>query len=200
MKTISHRIFSFGISIVAIFLFLGSGASARTLTICKNTTFALCAASTCVDTGQTITGNDGIPHEASSCICPVLTGDNITDLDGGNITNGSCVPPNPAVNVYSTFQFNKTIPQQINGRWFSNVPAPPQVCPASDPFSQCWNWECTYIRPRNGVRLAKCTCPIEQTGFSFATQAGIGNPSACGQLPVGAPLFFDPEEILTTQP
>ena len=200
MTTICSRISKVGVAIVAMSLFLASSVSARDLTICKNTTFALCAASTCVDANQTITGNDGITHEASSCICPVLTGDNIADLDGGNISNGSCVPPNPRVNVYSTFQFNKTIPQQINGRWYPNVPAPAQVCPSSDSFSQCWNWACTYIRPSNGIQLAKCTCPIESTDFSFATQAGIGRSSACSQLPVGAPLFFDPAEILTPQP
>ena len=200
MKAVSHRISSFGISIIATFLLLVSSASARQLTICRNTTFALCAASTCVDTGQTIIGNDGVTHEAASCTCPVLTGDNIADLDGGNISNGSCVPPNPRINVYSTYQFNKTIPQQINGRWYPNVPAPPQVCQSSDSLSQCWNWACTYIRPSNGVQLAQCTCPIEQTDYSFITQAGIGKPYACGKLPVGAPLFFDPEEILTTQP
>jgi hypothetical protein len=197
------KISGIGISVVAIFLFLVSSASARQLTICKNTTFALCAASTCVNANEKITGNDGVTHDASSCVCPVLTGDNIADLDGGNISNGSCVPPNPSVNVYSTFQFNKTIPQLIppgavKGRWFKKVPAPPQVCPSSDQFSQCWNWECTLIPPRNGVKLARCTCPIEETSFSFATQAGIGDPSACSLLPVGAPLFFDPEEILTT--
>jgi hypothetical protein len=192
------KISGFGISVVATFLFLVSSVSARQLTICKNTTFALCAASTCVDAHRTITGNDGVTHEASSCTCPVLTGDNIADLDGGNISNGSCVPPDPTVNVYSTFQFNKTIPQEINGHWFKNVPAVPQVCPSSDSFTQCWNWECTFIPKRNGVRLAQCTCPMEKTDFSFATQAGVGNPSACSKLPVGAPLFFDPEEILTT--
>jgi hypothetical protein len=200
MKLNFHRISGFGISAVATFLLLASSASARRLTICKNTTFALCAASTCVDTGETITGNDGITHEASSCICPVLTGDNIADLDGGNISNGSCTPPNPRINVYSTFQFTSTIPQQIHGIWFPNVPAPPQVCPSSYPFSQCWNWACTFIPPSNGIRLAKCTCPIEQTDYSFATQAGLRNPAACSQLPVSAPLFFDAVEILTTQP
>jgi hypothetical protein len=197
MKTILHRIFGLGTLVVATFLFVASNVSARQLTICKNTTFALCAASTCVDTGQTITGNDGTTHEASSCICPILTGNNIADLDGGNISNSSCVPPNPQINVYSTFQFNKSFPQKINGHWLPNVPAIPQVCPSSDSFTQCWNWACTKIAPRDGVQLAKCTCPIEQTDFSFITQAGVGHPAACGKLPVGAPLFFDPEEILT---
>jgi hypothetical protein len=200
MKTIYYRISSFGIWIMAAVFFLASSVSARQLTICRNTTFALCAASTCVDANQTITGNDGITHEAVTCICPVLTGDNIADLDGGNISNGSCVPPNPRINVYSTFQFNKTIPQQIRGHWFANVPAIPQVCPSTDEFSQCWNWACKFIAPQNGIPLAQCTCPMEQTNYSFATQAGIGKSSACSQLPVGAPLFFDPDELLNSQP
>ncbi|HEX4209478.1 MAG TPA: hypothetical protein VHY56_03730, partial [Candidatus Binataceae bacterium] len=67
MKTISRRVSNFGLLVVTISLFLVSSVSARQLTICRNTTFALCAASTCVATGQTITGNDGVTHEASSC-------------------------------------------------------------------------------------------------------------------------------------
>jgi hypothetical protein len=176
----------------------------RELTICKNTQFALCAASTCVATGTTITGNDGRTHPSASCTCPVLTGDNIADLAGGNIDQpGSCEPPDPRVNVYSTFEFTTTMPQKIGPIWFPNVPSVPQVCPASNVFAQCWNWKCTIIPPRQaarmgafGVKLAQCTCPIEQTDYQFVTQAGQGNPAACDDIPVGGPLFFDPEEVL----
>jgi hypothetical protein len=176
----------------------------RDLTVCHNTRFALCAASTCVDTGDMITGNDGIAHEASSCICPVLTGDNIMDLEGGNIVQpGSCEPPNPTVNVYSTFQFSAIIPQKTGPFWNPLAVAKPLKCPASDAFSQCWNWNCTILSKEEalrmgaiGITLARCTCPIEQTNYDFITQAGQGDTSACSKLPVGAPLFFDPEEVL----
>jgi len=47
--------------------------------------------------------------------------------------------------------------------------------------------------PFDGVQLADCTCPIGTTSFDFVTQAGQGDPSACEDLPVGGPLFFDPE-------
>jgi hypothetical protein len=193
------------LAMLAAILIFGAGtARARELTVCHNTQFALCAASTCVDTGDTITGNDGTTHEASSCICPVLTGDNIMDLEGGNIVQpGSCEPPNPAVNVYSTFQFSAIIPQKTGRFWNPLAVAKPLKCPASDSFSQCWNWECTILSKKEalamgaiGITLARCTCPIEQTDYDFITQAGQGNSAACNQLPVGAPLFFDPEEVL----
>jgi hypothetical protein len=175
--------------------------SDRKLTICHNTKFALCAASTCTATGGTITGNDGKTHDAVSCFCPVLQGDNIADLNGGNM-QGSC-NPSSRNNVWSTFQFNYIIPQKIGPIWNPFAAAPPQVCPASSPFSQCWNWNCTLLTPEQaraqgafGITLAQCTCPAEQTAFDFGTQAGQGNSAACGQLPVGAPLFFDPEDLL----
>jgi hypothetical protein len=165
--------------------------SGRELVVCKNTAFALCAASTCTPTGGTIRGNDGRRHPAVSCTCPVLVGDNIADLRGGNM-DGSCTAPDGF--VWSTYEFNDSYPQDIDGTW-ETAPAMFQVCPASDEFSQCWNWKCALGDVVNGVQLAECTCPMEKSPFQFVTQAGQGDPAACADIPVGGPLFFDPSSM-----
>lgn len=166
----------------------GTSQHSRSLVVCKNTTFALCAAATCTPTGDSITGNDGRRHPAASCTCPVLVGDNIADLKGGNV-QGSCEAPDGF--VYSTYEISASFPQEVDGTW-QDEPAKPQICPASQPYAQCWNWKCALGDVVDGVQLAECTCPIEQTPFDFVTQAGQGDPAACDDLPVGGPLFFDP--------
>lgn len=166
----------------------------RNLVICHNTTFALCGASTCSATGRFITDNRGIPHKAVSCSCPILTGDNIADLNGGNM-QGSCTSSDPNV-VYSTYEISDSYPQYVDDMWVADEPAIVQVCPSQYSFSQCWNWKCTRIAPQNGVELAQCTCPMEKTSYSFVTQAGQGDSSACADLPVGGPLFFNPDTTL----
>jgi hypothetical protein len=164
------------------------GKHSRSLVVCKDTTFALCASATCTPTGGFITGNDGIRHPAAVCECPILVGNNIADLKGGNV-DGSCEAPEGF--VYSTYEINGEYPQLIDGTW-QTAPAEPQVCPAKYSFAQCWNWKCTVGDVVDGVQLAECTCPIEKTPFEFVTQAGQGDPSYCEELPVGGPLFFDP--------
>jgi hypothetical protein len=161
----------------------------RQLTVCHDTEFALCAASTCVATGGNVKDNQGMKHKAVSCECPIIDGDNIADLNGGNM-KGSCTSSDPNV-VYSTFEFSDSFPQLISGTW-QDAPSVMQVCPSQDSFSQCWNWQCTRDGTQNGIALAACTCPMEKTGDSFVTQAGQGDSSACAELPVGGPLFFNP--------
>ncbi len=115
------------------------GKHSRSLVVCKDTTFALCASATCTPTGGFITGNDGIRHPAAVCECPILVGNNIADLKGGNV-DGSCEAPEGF--VYSTYEINGEYPQLIDGTW-QTAPAEPQVCPAKYSFAQCWNWKCT---------------------------------------------------------
>ena len=108
---------------------------------------------------------------------------------------GSCTSPDPNV-VYSTYEISGSYPQLVDGTWEADATAIAQVCPSQYSLSQCWNWQCKVIQPQNGVALARCTCPIEQTNYSFITQAGQGDPSACANLPVGGPLFFNPDTTL----
>lgn len=85
------------------------------LTVCEDTEFALCAASTCTATGKRIRGNDGKWHDAVECTCPILKDNNIADLKGGNM-KGRCTARNPK-KIYSTFQMNFHYPQEVNGIW-----------------------------------------------------------------------------------
>ena len=170
------------------------GEKSRQLTICQDTEFALCAASTCVATGGSVKNNQGKKYPAVSCECPIVMGDNVADLNGGNM-KGSCTSSDPNL-VYSTFEFSDSFPQLIDGTW-QDAPSVMQVCPSQDSFSQCWNWQCTRDGTQNGVELAACTCPMEKTSDAFVTQAGQGDSSACAELPVGGPLFFNPSSTHT---
>lgn len=167
------------IALICAMLFFAAGPAraaskrpmGRQLTVCHDTEFALCAASTCVATGGNVKDNQGMKHKAVSCECPIIDGDNIADLNGGNM-KGSCTSSDPNV-VYSTFEFSDSFPQLISGTW-QDAPSVMQVCPSQDSFSQCWNWQCTRDGTQNGIALAACTCPMEKTGDSFVTQAGQG--------------------------
>jgi hypothetical protein len=186
---------------IAVCLAIGSGSASaerlpklrvpnqhpRELVVCKDATFALCASSTCTATGGTIVGNDGIPFPAASCTCPVVVGDTIADLKQGNM-DGSCEAPEGY--VYSTYSFLSTYPQLIDGTW-QEAQAIPLVCPAQDPYAQCWNWKCTLGEVVDGVQLADCICPIQQ-GFAFFSQAGQGGEANCAEIPVAVPLFPAP--------
>ena len=74
------------------------GSKARQLTICQNTEFALCAASTCVATGGMVKNSQGKKYPAVSCECPIVVGDNIADLNGGNM-KGSCTSSDPISSI-----------------------------------------------------------------------------------------------------
>ena len=110
------------------------GTKARQLTICQDTEFALCAASTCVATGGIVKNNQGKKYPAVTCECPIIVGNNVADLNGGNM-KGSCTSSDPNL-VYSTFEFSDSFPQLINGTW-QDAPSVMQVCPSQDSFSQC---------------------------------------------------------------
>jgi len=164
------------------------------LTMCSGS-YALCAAATCKPTGQYITDNEGQTFPEVLCKCPVFTGVALADVTGGNM-QGSCTPP---VNgVWSLFSLNLNIPQEINGVWREFVPALPHNCPktiSGQPvyFGQCFSYSCKNVRRINGVVVADCYCPAEQStapGLTeFAVQAGQCEQSVCTQIPVGAPFI-----------
>lgn len=163
----------------------------RNLVVCEDTAFALCAASTCTPTGEFITNNDGLRFPAAVCTCPVVVGDNVADLKGGNM-EGSCEADEGY--VYSTYEINGSYPQEIDGTW-QVADAKPQVCPSRYAYVQCWNWKCELGDVVNGIQLAECTCPIQKTPYQWVTQAGQGEKEFCTDLPVGGPLFFDPAQL-----
>jgi hypothetical protein len=172
--------------------------------------FALCAASTCTPvlnrdgTAKMMrvrTEGGGVAEfPEMSCMCPLLTGTAIADLNGGNM-RGSCAAPSKA-GVWSLFKFEQNLPQQMNG-WATAPPAQTATTVLScagtpgkaSPVTNCFSMACTKAAPVNGVPLADCRCPLSETfagapwplGAGYLTQAGQGNPSACGQFPIGAP-------------
>lgn len=170
------------------------------LTLCQGN-FALCAAATCKLTGRTFPGSS-FPEVV--CKCPVIDGQALADVTGGNM-QGSCAPPVDPVTkktgVWSLFWPMLNIPQEVNGHWRRNVPALPHNCPATagDPaepvlFGQCFSYACTNVRKVEGVLIADCYCPAEQienpsTRPQFAVQAGQCQSSVCSQIPVGAPFI-----------
>lgn len=65
--------------------------------------FALCAASTCTPTGNTITLNNGHVKQEVACRCPILNGKALAYPNGGiGNMKGSCDPSSPN-NVWSLF-------------------------------------------------------------------------------------------------
>jgi hypothetical protein len=186
--------------------------------------FALCAASICTPTGGTIKvkceagaagctdGTADFPE--AQCICPIFPGPSIGDVSGGNIAQplgpGHCFDPPDMVNgmpvddgIWSLYRPRGHIPQEINdwSRRRKLSAAPFNTCPAStmNTFANCFSFACVRAGEINGVKVAKCFCPIGESltgmviapGTPFGTQAGQGNEAICSELPVGATFQLD---------
>ena len=197
------------IAVLLLFaLTLQSPALPSGVTTCTGE-YALCAASTCTPVldnqgNQTLItvrlASGGLAtYPQMSCVCPVINGKAIADLNGGNM-KGSCVAPKGS--VWSLFSYETSVPQAINN--WATTPASAtatvvQSCPGTpgwqSPVTNCFSFACTTAGTRNGVPVADCRCPLSETfsglpwafGGGWATQAGQGNPAACRQYPVGAP-------------
>jgi hypothetical protein len=164
--------------------------------------YALCAASTCTPTGNTIQVNVAGGGTASfpevKCTCPVYNGPAIADVNGGNM-QGSCAPPGDN-QVWSLYWPKMHIPQAINN--WSKAPADTavgiQLCSSDDnvgdTFTNCFSFACTLDSSlTNGVKTATCLCPMGENPDGSAvppdtaviTPAGQCNPAICSQHPVG---------------
>jgi hypothetical protein len=166
--------------------------------------FALCAASTCTPTMRPITirtaaGGTRVFQEAD-CTCPVLFGQSIANLAGGNM-QGSCQPPGPG-QIWSSYQATFSIPQALTN-WVTTLPesaAPPLFCPKTlnlgNQFVQCFSLSCDSERWINNVPVVTCHCPIgaSQAGTrvapqtAFASQAGQGDEAFCHMHPVAGSI------------
>lgn len=189
-----------------------AGESNTEIKLCKNTPYALCAASTCKATGKKIAvntpegGTRNFPE--AECTCPVLpAGDTgaFANVTGGNM-KGSCKPPKNGVwSLYSTVT---TFPQKVYG-WNYHDSAVNDACSTevapTDQFVNCWSFSCDKVRTVTSedgttVTLATCHCPIGEDvlstlpvppGTTFLTKAGGDLPTTeeqqkfCGKLPVG---------------
>jgi hypothetical protein len=161
------------------------------LTICFQD-FALCAASTCNPIpGGTVTNSAGQTFPSATCLCPILPGPALADVNAGNMNGADCTAP-PNGGVWSLFWPNLRIPQQTSSGKWKTLPALPQNCPGSSDGGQivnCFSWSCTRLGKVNGVAVAQCTCPIQPVpGDTFAIQSGQCDQSACDDFPVAAPI------------
>ena len=173
--------------------------------------FALCAASTCTPVLDSqgnpkmiqvrVAGGGLASYPEMSCTCPILKGKAIADVNSGNM-RGSCAAPSKN-GVWSLYSFRQHIPQASNG-WATSPLAKTQVtgqvCAGTPnvmaPVVNCFSFACSPVKSINGVKLADCRCPLSETlnggpvavGQGFITDAGQGNPAACGQFPVGGPI------------
>ena len=178
---------------------LGAGHDFR---ICHGQ-FALCAASTCQETGGSITVNVTAGGTASFpevvCTCPIFSGPGIADVTGGNM-QGSCEPPSGQ--IWSYYQVRRHIPQAVNdwSRRRSQSLAPPLICSArlqlGNQLANCFSFACDPAGEINGVPVATCHCPEGEllegkpvpANTAFATQAGQGDENICSEHPVSGPL------------
>ena len=201
MKTILIVILT-SIALIAMF---GSGRAAQLntkpegLEICDGK-FALCAASTCVPTGKTITVQ-GKEYPEASCQCPVLEGKALADVDGGNM-QGTCDTKDKA-QVWRLFSYKAFLPQQMND--WSKSPAKQktrvQECGSELNLGadtvNCFSMSCEITKDINGTEIASCSCPIGQSventdvdpATSFLIQSGQGNPEYCDKNPVAITPF-----------
>jgi len=167
---------------------LANGKSSG-LTFCYGD-YALCAAANCTATGGKIKVK-GKKFPAASCECPILTGWNIADLSGGNMT-GSCDPPSGG--VWSTYFPLTEVPQEDTMPAWQTVAATPLTCPggSSGKYAECFSYSCVLDGTVNGQALAKCTCPIEKAPKQFVTAGGNCDVSNCSaDLLIGAPFPTD---------
>lgn len=163
--------------------------------------FAFCGASGTTATGNKITVNHK-EFDEGVAICPVMNGPAIANLD---LMNHSCDSPNGTdKTVWSLFWYYTSVPQAPT--WETTPTVNRTVTVTDTPtggMSNMWSFPCT-IEPEkvNGVTLAKCYGPINETVFPFrgarrvqsgessVTQAPVGAPN-----PVGAVIPVTPDQL-----
>jgi len=186
-----------------------TNSSRVNLKICPGE-FALCASSTGVLTGKTITirSFDGQMQTFPETLvtCPILKGPSIAGLNSNTMGN-SCRAPKGQ--VFSLYGLNSPYPQEALN-WQSAAPISQKCAPqpttlkagtfkgqSSQAISQCWSMACTKTgKLQNGVPLAACSCAFGESPVggtitptdSSVTDAGYGNPGACTQNPVAGAL------------
>lgn len=165
-------------------------AYASSFTICKGS-YALCAASPSTPTGNSITVK-GTSYEEVMAVCPVMDGSFIADLTGGNM-DGTCTNPNSNT-VWSLFMPTLYIPQAPD--WDTKTKAPIRLFTTTSGVggqSNMFSFLCTMATKENGVQLANCYGPANESfngtpvpvGTLVATQAveGASLPVSTGPLP-----------------
>jgi hypothetical protein len=175
-------------------------AENRALKMCVGQ-FAFCGAS-----GTTATGNKmKVNHkefDEGVAVCPVMNGPSIANME---LMNHSCSSPDGTdKTVWSLFWYYTSVPQAPT--WETATTVNRTVVTTDQPnggMSNMWSFPCK-IKPEkvNGVTLADCYGPINETVFPFrgarrvkpgessVTQAPVGAPN-----PVGAVIPVTPDQL-----
>jgi len=149
--------------------------------------FAFCGASGTTATGKKIKVNHK-EFDQGVAVCPVMNGPAIANLE---LMNNSCdTPDGTDKTVWSLFWYFTSVPQAPS--WETSPTVNRTIVTTNEPnggMSNMWSFPCT-IEPEkvNGVTLAKCYGPINETVFPFRGARRV-NPgeSSVTQAPVGAP-------------
>lgn len=158
-----------------------STAQAARYQICVGE-FAFCGASSAVPTGNLITVNTPTgtaQFNEALAVCPVMTGSAVADLKGGNM-QGSCTAPEGHVwSLFAPFSEVPTAPT-----WDVNTVTPRLFVSGADAnFSQMFSFDCVKTEVVNGVQLADCFGPINESltgapvpaGTTMLTEAPLGS-------------------------
>ncbi|HTZ71289.1 MAG TPA: hypothetical protein VMB71_11615 [Acetobacteraceae bacterium] len=188
-----------GRALALAFVLAGGSASAKVIGFqaCKGL-FAFCGASSCTPTNQTINVNipgtrgKTAPFPEADCKCPVLNGIAIADVKFGNM-QGSCTAGLSGGQVYSLFQYEPNLPQQINNWATSPASATAvvaQQCPATalqgSNQSNCFAFKCDAPTMINGVSVANCHCAMGESLLGQSTPPATGFLTAYGQGAAGS--------------
>jgi hypothetical protein len=159
-----------------------STAQAARYQICVGE-FAFCGASSAVPTGNLITVNTitgTAQFNEALAVCPVMTGSAVADLKGGNM-QGSCAVSAEG-HVWSLFAPFSEVPTAPT--WDVNTVTPRLFVSGSDAnFSQMFSFDCVKTEVVNGVQLADCFGPINESltgapvpaGTTMLTEAPLGS-------------------------
>ena len=125
-----------------------------------NGEYALCAASGSTPTGKTITINGKVFQEGMA-VCPVLTGRSIANRD---LMKGSCnAPPGKVWSLFSTVSEAPQAPSWAVAPMVHRT----FTLSKTEGMSNQWAMLCDkQAKPVNGVTLASCYGPINESPFN----------------------------------
>ena len=165
-----------------LFLLLPISVSAADLMICQGE-YALCAASPSVPTGKKMKVK-GKTFLEGKAVCPVLKGASVAN---GALMNNSCKPPPGKSKVWSLFGIPPLSEFPQAPTW-AVTPALTRAWTLGETpttgMSNMWSFPCTKTKVVNGVQLAECLGPLQESPFTNShVKPG---ETAFTQAPVGA--------------
>ena len=168
--------------LVLLLVLVSSMAQAARYQICTGE-FAFCGASTATPTGNLITvatPTGTAQFNEALAVCPVMNGNAVADVKGGNMLGSCAVSADGHVwSLFATFSEVPTAPT-----WDVNTVVPRLFVSGSDAnFSQMFSFDCVKTEVVNGVQLADCFGAINESltgapvpaGTTMLTEAPLGS-------------------------